>query len=571
MRIHPVIMIVEDELSSLTALLDALLRRFGADYRVIPHRSAKRALRHLHELVEEEHEEIALIIASQWMEEMKGIELLGKSREISRAAKRALLVPWGDHRSAPAILQGCAFGQLDNYLLKPWSPPEVHLYPAITEFLSEWTQAWGPKLEIVRIVGSEHSPRSHDLQELLKRNGIPFGFHSTQSEDGQGLLRDIGFSDAALPVAILLDGRALSNPTNAELADALGVTSRRVKQCDVAIVGAGPGGLAAAVYAASEGLRTVVIEREALGGQAGTSTLIRNYLGFPRGISGTDLAQRAYQQAWLFGAKYVFMREVTGLEARGASRVLALSDGTELSASAVIIATGANYRRIQKLERLVNAGVFYTAMADYSVTSGRNVFVTGGGNSAGQAVIHLAENANHVTLLVRGPDLGRGMSDYLVQQIAHLQNVEVRLNTEVADAVGERALERLVLKDLRTGVETTVPAEMLFVMIGALPHTDWLRGIVQRDDQGFVLTGRRLSTLHALVPDRTAMRLETSVPGVFAVGDVRSGSAKRVASAVGEGAVVVQYIHEYLENPVSVDALSSDLLANLTELRPEIR
>lgn len=546
MHPRPVILVVQDDPRQLSALLDVLTRRFGADYRVIAHLSPKSALEELQAL-KASGEPTALVIADQWMSEMKGIEVLARVGEIDPDAKRGLLVPWGDHRSAPVILQGCAFGKLDNYLLKPWAPAEVHLYPLVSEFLSEWTRAHGPKMEIVRIIGEDLEPRAHELGELFERNGIPHGFYSARSAEGERLLRETGNAQAKLPVVILLDGRALANPGNTELADALGISSRHIKRCDVAIVGAGPAGLAAAVYAASEGLRTVVVECEALGGQAGTSSLIRNYLGFPRGISGAELAQRAYQQAWLFGAKYVFAREVTGLTARGEGRILTLSDGREITARAVIIATGATYRRIgiPNLERFLNAGVFYTSMTDSRVIKGHDVHVIGGGNSAGQAVVYLAEHARRVTLLVRGDSIGRTMSDYLVQQIRHLPNVEVRLNTEVIDGGGDGVLEYITTRDRRSGQTGRERVEWLFVLIGAQPHTEWLDGVVRRDRHGFILTG----------PDVGAsLHFETSLPGVFAIGDVRAGSIKRVASAVGEGGVAMHFIHEYLESPVDMDA-----------------
>lgn len=350
---------------------------------------------------------------------------------------------------------------------------------------------------------------------------------------------------------------ALAHTVLRAFSDALGATNLEERSCDLAIVGAGPAGLAAAVYGASEGLHTIVIEREAVGGQAGTSSLIRNYLGFPRGISGGELAQRAYQQACLFGTKYVFAREVSRLRASGIDRILTLSDGTEITARAVVIATGATYRRlgIPSLERFERAGLHYTStFADPRLLKDMQVLVAGGGNSAGQAVVEAAKSAKKVTLLVRGDSLEKGMSDYLVQQIAQLPNVEIRLLTEVVDGEGDVMLERIVLLDHARGTKETVPADILFVLIGAEPHTEWLAGTLQRDRQGFVITGRDLDRAGGGWGfGREPMRLEMSMPGVFAVGDVRLGSAKRVASAVGEGAVVVQYIHEYLASPAALE------------------
>jgi thioredoxin reductase (NADPH) len=366
------------------------------------------------------------------------------------------------------------------------------------------------------------------------------------SAEGQRLIVERGLGSERLPVVILVDGTVLVAPTNAELVDALDAQGPVELACDLAVVGAGPAGLAAGVYGASEGLRTVVVERESVGGQAGASSLIRNYLGFPRGISGAELAQRAYQQAWLFGTKYVLARDVTGLRASGAERVVTLSDGRELVARAVIIATGARYRRlgIPRLEALLGTGVYYTTV-DSRLFGGHDVHVAGGGNSAGQAAVYLARHARSVTLLVRAEALEAGMSDYLVQQIRNTPNIVVRLGSEIVDGRGEHRLEALTIRDRATGEAETVPATMLFSLIGSLPHTDWLSGTVARDDRGFILTGRDVPE-EAWPLARRPKRYETSMPGVFASGDVRHGSAKRVASAVGEGSVAVQNVHEYL-------------------------
>lgn len=543
MENRPIILIVDSDPAALGMLLDALTRRFGADYRVVPRLSASTALEELQRL-KAGGEETALIIAEQWMPEMSGREFLGRAHQIEPGARRGLVVAWGDRRAAPAILQGCAFGELDNYLLKPFTPPEVHLYPAISEFLADWTREFRPPLEIVRIIAPEPSPRGHELRELLERNGISYGYYLADSAEGKQLIEAVGLQGGELPVVIVREAHALCNPTNPQLADALGVTSSyalKGRLCDVAIVGGGPAGLAAAVYAASEGLKTVIVEREAIGGQAGTSSLIRNYLGFPRGISGAELAQRAYQQAWLFGAKYVFGREAAGLRVEGDRRVLVLSDHSELLAKTVLIASGADYRRlgVPSIERFTGAGLYYTSTGtDSRIIRGHTVHVIGGGNSAGQAVVHLARNARQVVLLVRGDSL-EAMSDYLVQEIQRLPNVDVRLNTAVIEGEGEKLLERVVTLNRRTGKKETLDVEMVFALIGAVPHTDWLEGIVRRDRHGFILTGRDLS-------ESGTRPFETSLPGVFAAGDVRSASSKRVASAVGEGAVAVQFIHQYL-------------------------
>lgn len=554
MNARPNILVVDDEPTALASLLDALTRRFGGDYRVIPHLSARTALAEL-EGLKTEGERVALIIADHWMPEMTGSDVLVHAHRIFPEAQRALLVEWGDRTAAPAILEGCAMGRLENYLHKPWSPPEVHLYPAVGEFLADWTRMHGPRMEIVRVLGEDPSPRAREIRDLLERNGIPHGFYRADSEDSLRLIEKTRLDPARLPAVVLLDGHVLSDPTNAEIMDALGATNVEETTCDLAIVGGGPAGLASAVYASSEGLRTVVIEREAVGGQAGASSLIRNYLGFPRGISGAALAQRAYEQAWLFGTKYVFAREAHRLEARATDRVVRLADGTEIVAKSVLIATGAAYRRlgIPELERFTGAGVFYIVPSDGRFVEGKDVFVSGAGNSTGQGVVHLARFAKSVTLLVRGDSLERHMSDYLVREIRTRPNVEVRLRTEAVEGHGDGRLERLTIADRKRGLRETRPAAALFVLIGAQPRTEWLSEAVQRDAKGFIVTGADVNTEAADWPlDRPPTRFETSMPGVFAAGDARYGSAKRVGSAVGEGAVAMPFIHEYLGTPASL-------------------
>lgn len=492
-------------------------------------------------------EPTALVIADQWMPEMTGNEFLGQVRTIEPTAKRALLVSWGDHEASPVILQACALGQLDNYLYKPWAPAEVHLYPYVSEFLAEWTRLHRPGMELIRIVGDEFSTRANEVRELLERNGIPYGFHPTGSPVANQLLDEHGTAPSKLPLVFLMDGSALVNPSDAEIMDGVGESPAKL-HCDVVVVGGGPAGLTAAVYAGSEGLGTLVVERHVIGGQAGASSLIRNYLGFPRGISGAELTQRAYQQAWLFGAKFVFSREVTGLRLDGTRKILSLSDGREISATAVVVATGAKYRRLEvpELDRFVGSSIFYTTFGETRLVKKLDVAVVGGGNSAGQAVIHLAQFARHVTLLVRGNALERTMSDYLVQQIRSTPNIEVRLGAEVVGGTGGERMDTLQIRDRASNTVATIPARFLFVLIGALPHTEWLRGVVQRDAKGFIPTGHRIDP--ELWPlERPPMSFETSVPGIFAVGDVRLESMKRVAAAVGEGAGAIQNVHQYLE------------------------
>jgi thioredoxin reductase (NADPH) len=557
MLTNPAILIVDDEPMPLAALLDAMQRRYGEDYRVLSYRSPQEAIEEC-ERMRRDGEQVALVIADQWMPGMNGLDLLRRVHEIHSTAQRALLVSWGDRKAAPAILEGCAFGHLENYIRKPWSPPEVHLYPEVGEFLSNWTRAHGPRMELVHVVGAQPSPRAHELRDLLERNGVPYGFHAAHSDEGRRLLRQSGLDGSRLPVVILLDGAVVVDPSNAEVLDSLGVSNLEKRVCDVAVVGAGPAGLATAVYASSEGLRTIVIEREAIGGQAAASSLIRNYLGFPRGISGGELTQRAHEQAWLFGTEYVLAREASHLRAGGVERVLTLSDGTEITAGAVVIASGAAYRRLEvpALQRFAGAGVFYTTPADARFLKDKLVVVAGGGNSAGQAALHLSRIARRVTLAVRGESLEEGMSDYLVKEIKSRDNVRVRLETEVVDGAGDGVLDRVVLEKRPTGTRETLAIDALFVLIGVQPRTEWLSDTLQRNPQGFIVTGRDLDR-PAFALDRQPTPLETSMPGVFAVGDVRLGSTKRIASAVGEGAMAVQYIHEYLDAPIAIDDRAS--------------
>lgn len=543
---RPVIMVVDDEPDALAAMLDALTRRFGTDYRIVPHLSARAALDAVTK-IKEDGEEIALVIADQWMPEMTGTEFLGRMRSSEPTAKRALLVAWGDHAASETILQGCALGELDNYLYKPWTPAEVHLYPLVSEFLAEWTQTHRPGMELIHIVGDELSARSNEIRELLNRNGVPYGFHPAASPIAKRLIEEHSVDLGAFPLVFLLDGSVLADPTDRQIMDAIGENPHELS-CDLAVVGGGPAGLTSAVYAGSEGLRTLVIERHVIGGQAGASSLIRNYLGFPRGITGAELTQRAYQQAWLFGAKFVFAREVTRIRVDGMKKILILSDGREITASSVIIATGAKYRRLDvpAVDRFDGRSVFYTTFGGTRLVGGFDAAVIGGGNSAGQAAIHLAAYARRVTLVVRADSLERGMSDYLVQQIRHASNIDVRLGTEVVGAEGDDLMERVTLRDRASNTVESIPVKLLFVLIGAVPHTEWLAGTVQCDSKGFILTGRDVD-LGTWPLGRAPMNYETSVPGIFAVGDARLGSMKRVASAVGEGAGAVQDVHQYLE------------------------
>jgi thioredoxin reductase (NADPH) len=460
--------------------------------------------------------------------------------------KRGTRIPFG---ALEALQRATALGRIDFWVVKGWVAPEELLYPQIQEALTTWTRANRPRHEVMRIVGERWSPRSHELRDALTRNTVPFGFYAADSDEGQQLLREHGVDAERLPAVILHDGSVLHNPTSVDIAHALGLHTRPSSEVyDLAILGAGPAGLAAAVYGASEGLRTLVIEPQAIGGQAGTSSMIRNYLGFPRGVSGGELAFRAWEQALIFGIQFVFGQRATGLTLRRHERVVTLSDGSEVNARAVIIAAGVEYRRlgIPALERLVGVGVFYGAAGvEAPALAGEEVYVVGGANSAGQAALHLARFAARVTLLVRGESLAAGMSDYLITHLQATPNVQVRLHTRVVDGRGEDRLETLTLEDVRTGQREEVAAAAVFVLIGAEPHTEWLRDVIQRDNRGYILTGRDVpQQAWSLV--RPPLPFETSIPGVFAVGDARHGSVKRVAGAVGEGSVAVGSVHQYL-------------------------
>jgi thioredoxin reductase (NADPH) len=551
MHNRPYIMILDDEPAALTAMLDALARRFGGDFQVVSHLQVSTAMAEL-EKIKQNGDQVALIVADQWMPDMTGVEFLQGAHIVHPGAQRALLVAWGDKEASSIILQACSFGQMENYILKPWFPPEVHLYPLVQEFLSDWVRENRPMMELVRIIDRDPSPspRAIELTLFFERNGIPCGLYPGDSPAGKEYIKQAGEDGSRLPIVITFDGRCMINPSNADLADEFGLSALRDTNCDLAIVGAGPAGLSAGVYAASEGLTTIFVERDVVGGQAGSSSLIRNYLGFPRGISGGELTRRAYQQAWLFGAKYVLARAATGLRASGFDRILTLDDRTRVSARAVLIATGANYRRlnIPSLERFTGAGIYYVTGGMGRMFRDKDVFVAGAGNSAGQAVSYFSKFARKVTLLVRGESLEKRMSDYLIQEISRLPNVEIRLQCEAIDGNGQTRLEEIVVKSYPTGKTETFPLAALFVMIGALPHTEWLSNFVQRDKHGFIRTGSDLNQTSGRPP----LRFETSVPGVFAAGDVRHASVKRVASAVGEGSVALHFIHEYLQSPVSV-------------------
>jgi thioredoxin reductase (NADPH) len=554
---RPVLIVVDDDADSNVRITGQLARRYGNDYDVASEQSISGGLEMLARL-RDEGASVALVLCNQAGTVGGDNDFFAKVRALHPEAKRVLLVEWGawaDRATADTIHRLMAVGQIDYYGIKPWRLPDEYFHRTITEYLLEWERSVSTVRREVTIVGAQWSSRSHELRSLLVRNGVPHVFHDSASPAGKALLSEAGQPMIDKPVVLLHDGRVLVDPSNTELVAAYGVNTEldtdTTAEFDLIIVGAGPAGLAAAVYASSEGLRVLVVERESIGGQAGSSSLIRNYLGFPRGVAGAELAQRAYQQAWVFGTRFLLTREVTELTTEGDWHVLRTLDGTEVRSRAVVLATGVSYRRmdVPELEPFEGAGVYYGAsVSEARALSGAEVFVVGGGNSAGQAALHLARFARTVTVLVRGSTLADSMSQYLINQI-DAAGIKVSFNTEVISGGGDTRLEWLMLRDRRTGETRRETAAGLFVLIGALPRTGWLPAQIERDKWGYILTGPDVVSSHAANRwpfDRQPLMLETCVPGIFAVGDVRRRSVKRVASAVGEGSVVIQQVHEFL-------------------------
>jgi thioredoxin reductase (NADPH) len=545
------ILTVDDDPSVSRAVARDLRRRYGDSHRIVRAESGEQALDALREM-KLRGEEVAVLLADYRMPQMSGLQFLEAAMDLYPAARRVLLTAYAD---TSAAIDAINIVDLDYYLLKPWDPPEEKLYPVIEAQLEAWASADRRPVVETKVVGHRWSARSSEVREFLARNQVPYRWYGSDSPEGQRLLDAAGVDWQSLPLVVTPDGTVFVAPTDGELAERVGLRTRPAKSFyDVVVVGGGPAGLGAAVYGASEGLRTVLIERTATGGQAGQSSRIENYLGFPDGVSGAQLTDRARRQAVKFGAELITTRDVVGLEINGSARTVRFADGAALDAHTVILATGVAYRQLRApgLERLTGRGVFYgSALTEAANCADQDVFVVGGANSAGQAAAYLARGARSVTLLVRGRSLESSMSYYLVQQLAEIERVHIRTCTEIAEAHGGKHLERLTLRDSTTGELSTVDAGYLFVFIGAEPRTDWLEGVVLRDGRGFVVAGPDLATDGALPPgwilDRPPFHLETSVPGVFAAGDVRAESAKRVASAVGEGAMAVMLVHRYLE------------------------
>lgn len=545
-------MAVDDEREELARVEEELTSRYGRHYEVVCLSSPRAALRTVTELVEAGRG-VALLLADQSMDAPTGVELLSAAKALDSGIKRGLLVPWGawgDDATAAAIVEAMTLGLIDYYVLKPWQSPDEFFHRTVTAFLHEWARNRAQGAARITIVGRPGSRRAYELRDLLSRHRVEHVFQSVDSAEGRELLSRVGAGGDLLPVAVTLAQEVLVDPSDVEIAEACGLRTRLDddKSFDVVVIGAGPAGLAAAVYGASEGIRTLVVERGAVGGQAGSSSLIRNYLGFARGISGSELAAQAYQQAWVFGTTFLMMQTVTSIRRDEDGFVVELSGGDEARSKTIVLATGVSYRRlgVPVLEQLLGAGVFYGAAASEArALQGRELFIVGGGNSAGQAAIHLAKYASRVSILVRSGSLAESMSDYLIKEIAAAPNLEVRHRTQVVDGGGEGRLQYLVLRD-SSGLDERVPADALFILIGAKPYTEWLPDEIERDRWGFIVTGRDLPEGPWSSPGRPLL-LETSMLGVFAAGDVRQGSVKRVASAVGEGSMAIRLVHEHLQ------------------------
>src|SRR5829696_144162 len=547
----PVILAVDDDPQVLRAVERDLRRRYARDYRVLRADSGESALDTLGKL-KLRGDPVALFLVDQRMPRMTGVEFLEEAIERFPDAKRALLTAYSDTEAAIRAINEVG---LDYYLQKPWDPPDQNLYPNLDDMLGDWRADYRPPFEGIRVVGDRWSPDSHRTRDFLARNRVPYRWFDVEgSKEAGEILQNIDHSAPGLPLVVYEDGTYAEAPENREIAEKIGLQTRAEQEFyDLVIVGGGPSGLAAAVYGASEGLKTVLVEREAPGGQAGTSSRIENYLGFPKGLSGGDLARRAVDQARRFEVEILTPQEVAEVRVEDPYRIVRLGDGTELSCHALMVTTGVSYRRLDVpgLEKLTGAGIYYgAAMTEALSCKNEDVYIVGGANSAGQAAVYFANHARKVVILCRSDDLGKGMSRYLVDQIEETENIEVRLNSSVVVVEGVDHLEKITINNSGTGEEETIDARSLFIFIGAAPKTDWLDDVVERDERGFILSGPDLMRNGARPKgwtlDRDPYLLETSVPGIFVAGDVRHGSVKRVASGVGEGSVAIQFVHRYL-------------------------
>ena len=548
---HPAILTVDDDLSVSRAIARDLRRKYGENYRIIRASSASEALDALKE-IKLRGGRVAVMLADYRMPQMNGIDFLEQAMDLFPNARRALLTAYADTDAAISAINQV---DVDHYLLKPWDPPEEKLYPVLDALLDAWQETGDREIEDIRVVGHRWSEPSYQIRDFLTRNLVPYKWLSTDDAEGRRLLEAAGVGPESIPLVVTADGRAMAQPSTSEVAEAAGLSTAPDRDFyDLIIVGGGPAGLGAAVYGASEGLKTLLVERQAIGGQAGQSSRIENYLGFPNGVSGSELTTRARLQVGKFQAEVLNTREVTGLRTDGSARTLTFDDGAEVSAHSIVLATGVAYRPLvaDGVPELTGSGIYYgSAASEGPECRDADVYIIGGANSAGQAAMYFARFARNVTLLVRGDSLESSMSYYLIQQLHKKANVHVRTRCEVVAAEGEGHLQAITICDSKNGVTTTVECGYLFVFIGAEPRTDWLDDAVARDERGFVYTGPDLLT-NGTRPkgwdrDRDPFYLECSVPGIFAAGDVRANSVKRVASAVGEGAMAVTLVHRYLE------------------------
>ncbi|MFB9836621.1 FAD-dependent oxidoreductase [Actinoallomurus acaciae] len=542
---------MDDDPSVSRAVARDLRRRYGQDFRVIRADSGQDALEALRE-IKLRGDTVAAMLADYRMPQMDGIAFLEQAMDLFPHARRALLTAYAD---TDAAIQAINVVDVDHYLLKPWDPPEEKLYPVVDALVETWRAVGDRPVEETKVIGHRWSAPTYEVRDFLARNSVPYRWYSVDEPEGCRLLEAAGAGREDIPVVITADGKALRSPSGAEIAAVVGLSTEPAAEFyDLIVIGGGPAGLGAAVYGASEGLRTVLVERQATGGQAGQSSRIENYLGFPDGVSGSQLTERARRQARKFGAEVLTARDVVGLEARGSARVITFSDGSEIAAHSVVLASGVAYRSLEAsgCGDLTGRGVYYgSASTEAQACSGEDVYIVGGANSAGQAAVFFSRHARSVTLVVRGASLEQSMSHYLIEQLRAIENVHVRVGTSVVEAHGDDHLEAITLRERESGKTETVPCGHLFVFIGAAPYTDWLGESILRDDHGFVRTGPDLLAEGrrpaGWTLDRDPLYLESSVPGVFVAGDVRSQSVKRVASAVGEGAMAVTLVHRYLE------------------------
>lgn len=547
----PMIFAIDDDHAVIRAIERDLRKYYGREYRVMTAQSGEESLESLSKL-KLKNEVVALFVSDQRMPGISGVDFLVRAKDIYPEAKRVLLTAYSDTDSAIKAINEV---QLDYYLMKPWDPPQEKLYPVLNDLLDEWHASYKPDFDGIRLVGYQWSPHSHAIKEYLAGNLVPYLWLDVELHDKAGELLSIsGIENKDLPAAFFEDGSYLTNPDFTSLARKLGLRSEASQEIyDVVIIGAGPAGLAAAVYGASEGLKTLLVEKKAPGGQAGTSSMIENYLGFPSGLSGAELTRRAITQATRLGAEFLTPQEVVDIQLKDMYKILKLSDGKEINALSLIIASGVDYRRLdaERVNDFTGAGIYYgSSRTEAHACKGRDIYIVGGGNSAGQSAMYLSKFAKRVFIIIRGGSLISSMSQYLVEQISRTENIFVLSKTRVAEVMGDGRLQGMVIEELDTGERRTVETQSLFIFIGMRPFTDWIKLDLIKNDKGYIETGRDLLNYENFKSiwklDRTPYLLESSIPGIFAAGDVRSGAMNRVASAVGEGSMAIKFIHEYI-------------------------